>query len=217
MRRVALASLLLFLTSCVGFQGNLVVNESFSVKEKKDVVVVPEGVYNAQLVVKSKRKLKLKIQNNTVDKSATIKLAKGFKLPEYDGDFEIPASVIDQSFKIVGHKQTVVTRTSPVTEHQSCSIRRVRRVCRKVCETKIIKLPNGRTERRRVCRNVCNDIVRYIPGSKLVTYHYKTVKQSLDLSLVDSDSLAQVADYQGGNTSTTQITDSIGYCNPLRY
>ena len=75
MRSVVIVPLLALLTSCVGFQGKLVVNEQFVVKEKRKTIVVPAGVYSAKLTMQSKRKLKLNIDSSTVSKKAKIKFA----------------------------------------------------------------------------------------------------------------------------------------------
>ncbi len=211
-----LGSLIGFLTSCEDFQGQLIVNETLVVKEKKKTVVVPEGVYSASLIIKSKRKLKLKVENGTVKQSTTIKLKKGFKLPTYDGDFEVSALALNQSFKIQGNKKTKVSRSNTVHETQHCTVRRVRTSCARECHIETITLPNGKKKKKRVCRRVCRDIVRHIPGVKDVSYHYKTVRQDLDLTLVDASSLAPIADYSGGNTSTTTVFDFVGLCRTFR-
>lgn len=221
---------LLLFTSCVNTKGTFIANENLIFKKKKlfssrlKDVPVKVGQYQATLKFKTKKKLKLYL--NDKDSKITFEIPKGTKLPAHNGTLNLTAEQTGQPYDLFGEVQTDFSRSGQRSETESCTWTTYRRECHRVCEDKD-REPRDRDDirrdrrrdgdrdgrrRNRTCRRVCEDVPVTHYGHRRVVYHYEYEDKKLFVELMKPASNQMVASFSGSHHSSNRVVDHSSIC-----
>ncbi len=198
---------------------------------------INQGSYHGKVEIDDK-KIKMKLEGAGIP-SLVFLMNKRIAKKLEQNHFVLPSHLTGQSFEMEGKKDTEYDRSLSQTEIQHCTIRKVRTVCKKVCEQIVINSPESHSDHdlgnngdgkgkkkgkkkgdkkgkkkgpktKVVCKNVCTEHVKYIDGAKKVDFHYLTTTNHLNVSFVQEGAI--LGEFSGSNSSTSKIIDFTGKC-----
>ena len=197
MKKIILASVLIFLTACDPFEGVLSVKESFSIKSKDsdDIVSVtlPAGDVNAKFEFPSKKEIDIKTTINGKKKTLKLILPKKLGIPD-NGNFSIAAADLGQEFGADGATQTTITDGGPGSGYQSCTYQRR--------ETRCTTGPNGHT--------VCQEYWVTVNGQQYVEFQIRNTTKTINVSFNRDANVMAV--FNGSRSSSERLIRYQGQC-----
>ena len=197
MKKVILASVLMFLTACDPFEGVLSVKEGFTVKSKDNDnivnVAVPVGDVNAKFEFPSKKEIDIKTTINGKKKTLTLILPKKLSIPD-NGNFSIAAADLGQDFGADGATQTTITDGGPGSGYQSCTYQRR--------ETRCTTDPKGNT--------ICQDYWVTVNGQQYVEFQIRNTTNSINVSFGRDANVMAV--FSGSRSSSERLIRYQGQC-----
>lgn len=198
-------------------------NEEFdwwNCQQQDESYKVSSGIYDANLLVKSKSQVDLEIKSSSGKiKSIPIELPKGSSFPEYSGKLHLTSKQLGQSFALDADVSTGINDTETYDSVEQCS----KAVQRKVCEWVEVrdnskKDHRDREERRKgkdrenSKRYVCEYKTEYVPGEMDVSYYYRTTTTEVELIFLKANSQTPVGLYTGAKSDTDKIYTYKGSC-----
>lgn len=206
MRQLSLIlPLLLFVSSCLDFQGSFHANETLNLVHttmfgNEKIVKIPAGSYFTEVGFSSENKLKMTFKSGDSEISAKIKLPSDLDFTNSRGEIYLPANRTGQLYDIRGNVDSTDTVSRLYRVYEACSYTDYRVECRTFCDA------NGN------CRQRCERVAYDRPGQQYVEYHFVTTERDIDLRFVTPRSRSVVADYQGHDTQTEKVYQQQGIC-----
>lgn len=197
MKKLILASVVLFLTACDPFEGTLSVKEAFTVTstDRDDVVqvTIPAGDQSAKFEFPSKKEIQIKLKINGKKKTLKLELPKKLNIPA-NGEFSISSTDLGQSFGAAGRAETKVTDGPIRNENEQCSYTRY--------ETRCHVTGNGQT--------VCQQVPVTVWGRRWVEYQERHTDQKIAVNFGSADRV--LANFSGQRAFSERLIRYEGQC-----
>lgn len=202
-----LVASLFVLSSCDPFEGLLKVGKKFTIisTETKtncddlDCTVqksipVTVGDYKADFEFQRKdlAYIKLTSQQNNKKSYIYLNLPTNINLPKENGNFQITANELQQSFSISGSISTQKTRSELRKGYESCTYTRTVTECSYV---------NG--------QHICREVPYQYQGQRYAEFYIETTEQNLVLQFIQEN---PVADFSGSRGSSQKLYTYTGAC-----
>lgn len=184
---------LLLTVSCKSITGDVEVLETISLVKKGKWTDIEPGIYNAKMRIKSKRKLKIKIDGKTY----TFRTPKGITLPRENGELTLTSDQSGQPYDLDMKVNTVRENADVQESNEFCTYA----IPYTVCQT---TGPYGGT--------VCSTRFRNYPGTRYSKWFMQSVEQNLSLALLSEDSDAKLATFKAYDKYTKKIYEHQGLC-----
>ena len=205
MAKLSAVCAMLMLVACVKVNGNLKVSDHllFS-KSSSSRDVVLAGDYKAQVSLKGRKKLTLKLESDFDKKKIKVKLPKGFLLPK-EGSFSYKSKELNQPFDLSGLLSTTFSYGEVVTTHESCRIDNYG-----YCDYYYDYPRYGNYYGSYVTGPRPHYACYPVYGQRKVTYRMKTTKTGLDLRFVQEGK--EKASFKGAQFSKDKEYSYVGPC-----
>lgn len=179
--------------SCETIDGTLEAYTNIQLKDKKGkVTTFQAGEFEAKVKLKSKKKIKLVIN----DKSFIFSVPKGTRFPTDNGEIRLSSSDVKQAYDVFGVVKTSVEHGRVVRDRESCSWDEPYTVC----ETD--------DEGNRTCRTE----YRTIHGWKDVSYHIDITDKDLAVDLLEPGTDSISGKFLGHERYARKVYDYEGRC-----
>ena len=194
MKNVLGLLLCLGLGACVSVPGQLNVQSEMSFIGEDGNVHLSPGQYDSTLKFKSKKELRLEIQNNNND--ITFNIPRGTTLPETRGNINLSAEQTGQPYDLSGSVDTQYDRSGPYTNLESCTYVVRQQVCQ--------RNPQG----ERVCHY--ENVTVY--GRRQVQFHYEYELKSFIANFLVPDQNTNIGQFHGSYRDSRTVYDYYGPC-----
>ncbi|OUR99832.1 hypothetical protein A9Q84_02045 [Halobacteriovorax marinus] len=183
----------LVFVSCETIDGSLETFSDINLKGKRGkVTTLNEGVYSAKIKLKSKRKMKLVIG----DDSFIFAIPRGTKFPTENGEIKLSSADVKQAYDVFGSIKTDVEHGSVRRDRESCSWDEPYTVCERNSDGEV----TCRTEYR----------TRY--GWKEVRYHIDIIDKRLSVELLAPGSDSIEGKFYGQERYAHKVYNYEGRC-----
>lgn len=209
---VGITSLALVLSACnEDYKGTISVQEQLSFTKKKKTVTLPAGNYSAEIKATSKTNLQLEVVIDKKNKlEVDFKAEKGTKIIGADGSINLPSSMNQQPYDIVGRQDINIVNGPELDRVESCSYTDREWVCRNEKTPKKCA-PDGSCvggESREVCG--MENVTKY--GEQNVSYYDQDTTKTITLQLLAANSNSVAANFVGTHFKSEKIYTYKGVC-----
>ncbi len=189
----------LSLVSCKNGSGLFTVEKDIQLKGKKEAVTFEEGSYDVSLNYKKKlfsSKVKVELKAKGKDK-VVFNVPKRVKLNRNYADEILKASEVGQDFDVKVNIFTKFSSSDPYFDTESCH------------ETFYYKACSINEEGSEVYTKKSMSLA----GLQKVQFHYNYKDKYIDFALLEIDGGEQVANFRGGDNSSSKVYDFKGKCH----
>lgn len=177
---------LLTLASCERIDGNFLATGDLTLEMRSGSKTVAAGEYQAEIKIKSKKKIDLYLEIDGNKERARFRVPEGTRIPTENGTISLSSSEVKQPYDMYGVVETAVTRGQRRNGYESCTYQRPYTVCRPQggCWTEYRTVHGSRP-------------VEYIPVTKdrVVTVELRTPGTSEDMGVFTGNDVRVERDY----------------------
>lgn len=188
-------TLSLFLVSCDRIEGTLKLDEQVSLTNTKGVKkTISVDTYNADLKLKSKKSITLRLSNDS-DEKFEFKIPGGRQIPN-NGSFSFTSKEVGQPVDLEGTVKTIVTRSDTFSTWETCQYTEYQTVCHSG--------PNGQP--------ICTSVPVQRTGQEFVRYYNETIEKDVLLAIKNPGSVIIAGDFVGDIAYSQKVYTSRSGC-----
>lgn len=192
---IGLLSLALLVVACDRIEGTLKLDEAVTLTNTKGVKKsIAVNSYNADIKLKSKKSITLRLSNDSDDKFE-FKIPSGKTIPS-NGPFAFTSKEVGQPVDLEGTVKTIVTRSDTYSGWEMCQYTDYQTVCHAG--------PDGKP--------ICTTVPVQRNGQEFVRYYVETVEKDVLMTIKNPGSANAAGDFIGDIAYSQRVYTSRSGC-----